>query len=213
MSAANEVRKRCIKCREKKSLIEFHVQAKSNDGRQGRCKVCACRLARDWGRKNRTRILANKKKYYRKNKRAIRQKSIEWVTAHPERALAFGKKYRDKNPEKERARARKYRLAHTEEARQYAKRYHAERPELKNIWDAKRRAQEIQAMPKWADKAAIKAFYAAAKERQAETGIVFHVDHIVPLTHKLVCGLHVPCNLQIIPGIENTRKNNRFYPQ
>lgn len=40
----------------------------------------------------------------------------------------------------------------------------------------------------------------------------FHVDHIIPLQHELVCGLHVENNLQIISAERNMRKNNSFVP-
>lgn len=60
------------------------------------------------------------------------------------------------------------------------------------------------------NKEEIKAIYKEAKRLTQETGIVHHVDHIVPLKGKDVRGLHVPWNMQILTASENCRKGNRL---
>ena len=69
---------------------------------------------------------------------------------------------------------------------------------------ANRRASQLMATPVWADMQAISDIYLEAEYMQME------VDHIVPLNHRLVCGLHVPANLQLLTKSENRRKSNTF---
>lgn len=69
---------------------------------------------------------------------------------------------------------------------------------------AKRRASKLNATPSWADQDIIKEFYQEAAYHQG------HIDHIVPLQHKLVCGLHVEHNLQLLSPTENFSKSNNF---
>lgn len=75
---------------------------------------------------------------------------------------------------------------------------------------AKRRSGKLQRTPAWADLKAIQAFYVEARRLTQVTGIVHHVDHIIPLQGKNVSGLHVETNLQILTAAENLKKTNRF---
>lgn len=76
--------------------------------------------------------------------------------------------------------------------------------------NAHRRFFKKLATPKWADRNAIREIYKKRSQISEETGILHHVDHIVPLQHDLVCGLHVEWNLQIITATANHIKSNRF---
>ena len=70
--------------------------------------------------------------------------------------------------------------------------------------NAKRRAVVKQATPTWADMDDIFNVYLEAQY------FGYHVDHIIPLRGKTVCGLHVWENLQLLPPTENLRKGNRL---
>lgn len=69
---------------------------------------------------------------------------------------------------------------------------------------------KLQRTPEWADQDAIRAIYQDAARRSFETGVMHHVDHIIPLQGVLVSGLHVEYNLRVITATENMSKHNRY---
>ena len=62
--------------------------------------------------------------------------------------------------------------------------------------------------PPWVDKQALKKLQQRARDMTLATGQLHVVDHIVPVTHPLVCGLSVPWNMQVVHWRVNASKGN-----
>lgn len=71
-----------------------------------------------------------------------------------------------------------------------------------NACGARRKANKKRATPPWLTKSMweeIKQIYKSCPKG-------YHVDHVIPLQGYIVCGLHVPWNLQYLTPEENIRK-------
>lgn len=118
-------------------------------------------------------------------------------TENSERERVYSKNYQKKNPDKGAARQRAFKLRYP--ARVTAK-------------DIKRNTSKSLRTPPWLTPTqwqAMNDIYLESK-RLTAAGDDHHVDHIVPLQGKTVCGLHVPWNLQILPATENLQKSATF---
>ena len=140
-----------------------------------------------------------------------RLKNQKYKLAHPDKVKANKARYYAKYKEKILQKCKAYRAAKKAELSEYFKIYKQTNKELVNAVNAKRRASKLNRTPAWLtpdDLWIIKEIYSLAKARTKLHGFVWHVDHIYPLKGKLVSGLHVPFNLQVIPATENLRKSN-----
>lgn len=120
--------------------------------------------------------------------------------------------WRSKNPQKFASILRRYRDTHRDEIRAREREYIKNNPDKIAAKQAKRRASRLMRTPAWlsdAHSTQIENVYAEARALSKLIGEWYEVDHIIPLRGKLVSGLHVPWNLQILPSKENAIKSNR----
>jgi hypothetical protein len=133
-------------------------------------------------------------------------KSARWREANPN----AHKEWYANNRDHKREHFRQWRKANPERVKQTYRAWAQANKARINALIAKRTAIKLKATPPWADHVAIRAIYKEASRLTAETGIRHEVDHIVPLRHPNVCGLHVAANMQILTSDENKRKSNQF---
>lgn len=72
------------------------------------------------------------------------------------------------------------------------------------------KARRRNAVPTWANLAAIARIYEECVRINVQSGVEHEVDHIVPISGKNVCGLHVEWNLRIVTRAENRAKHNKM---
>lgn len=117
-------------------------------------------------------------------------------------AVAWKAHY-EANPEIHRERAKEYYKTNKEERLEYSHAYYHANPDLYAAHRNKRRTREDQALANWANLEEINTIYICCPQGH-------HVDHIIPLQGKLVCGLHTENNLQYLLASDNLAKSNSF---
>lgn len=126
---------------------------------------------------------------------------------------AHKKARRDADIETHRQHAREYARAKRRADPEWSrKKKAAYRESASGMFEAKRFKSKLrhkEAAVPWANRRAMAAFYAQAAAIRAGGGDAT-VDHIIPLNHTLVCGLHNEFNLQILTRDENIEKSNKF---
>ena len=183
--------KACTVCGEIKPASDFNKRRYSLDGLQPLCRSCYHEYLDEWTRQNPD---------YQK----------EWYAENREYKLQSKKQYYLDNPEKQKEVRIRFKVKNPERYKELSRRGN-KRARLNGkaaLYNAKRRAAYLRAIPKWYDleKEAILAIYAECKQISLTSGVKHAVDHIVPLQSPIVCGLHAIANLRIITFSENTAK-------
>ena len=178
------VMKHCNKCDNTKEYSAFNKDASIRDGYKTVCRSCQSVTRKAFYLNNKESENKQSKSNYWSNPEAYRRRSAKTRALNPERARAACRAWRDKKSPLYVANKRR--------------------------GHAKRRAAKRYATVSWSVTAMITTVYRDAVEMELLTGIKFHVDHIIPLQGKLVSGLHVENNLQILMAHENELKSNHY---
>lgn len=187
--------KACIECGSVKALSEFYKDKSGKDGHRNNCKACHKAGRAAYRKANPEKVKAGLTKWYAENREYQAEQMRAWRQANPGRRRELNRDWYTANREYVYAQLCAWRKAN---------------PGKLRAQSSRRRGAQLNATPAWANHAAINAAYEACDFLNMVTGEWHHVDHIVPLRNKRVCGLHVPHNLQILPAEENLRKSNKF---
>ena len=141
------------------------------------------------------------------------EKRKEYQCKYYQEKAEYLRKYRQENKERIKEYQRKWRQENAEKKKESNRKWYQENLEKVNAKTAKRRAYKLQRTPHWLTEDEhwlMREAYSLAKLRDKVTGFKWHVDHIIPLQGETVSGLHIPENLQVIPGLENHSKKNNW---
>ena len=178
----------CSSCRIEKDLSDFGKHRQKPDGLNYSCLECTRR--RDYLRyeKDREKRKQVSRNYYKRTKELNR-----------ESRRIYYKEYMASNPE--------------DKAKEKYIKYYSKHKDKAFADSAKRRAYKEDRTVSW-DKELTdflcKEAYSLSRIRKQITGFSWHVDHIIPLKGKLVSGLHIWNNLQLLPATLNLSKGNRI---
>lgn len=219
--------KKCCVCFIEKELSMFHMDRTKRDGHSSTCKLCASnRLKKyykvhsekikersaEWYKNNFARALLASTEYAKKNRLKVNAIYRKWYSLNKEKAAASVKKWTLKNKARLAATRAKWTLENAERIAAKNSQWSRNNPGKRMAVKAARRAREKFATPAWANNFFIEEIYDLAARRTRLTGFKWHVDHMVPMQSKTVCGLHVENNLRVIPAKQNQSKNNRWWP-
>lgn len=166
--------------------------------------------ARQYREKNRERVNKLAREWRNNNLEKANERLRVWREINKEYLKEYNKKKYAENKNQAIEYSRNWRKNNPDYSMNYIKLYRKNNPGYAVYHSRLRELRKFMSIPRWADLEKIRDIYKKCSEKTKISGIKHHVDHIIPLKGKNVCGLHVEYNLQIITASENCKKSNKF---
>lgn len=192
--------KPCSSCRTEFSVSDYRIVNSRIGKRASRCEACLKAYASAWYQKNRELTLQRSKARVERKRDEIRAYLAEYQRNNSTRLKQYHRDWCVENADR------------------VKEKYLAEYPAKREQFIArarKRQAAEIKATTNWNpefDQLVFEEAYSLCALRKSLTGHSWHVDHIMPLRGKTVCGLHSYTNIAVIQASINRAKSNKHWP-
>jgi hypothetical protein len=161
----------------------------------GGCVECKKVNSEKWANNNSDKRKEINNKYNKNNRDKRRTSYLNWVMNNPEKAKTNSINYRKRNRHKLSARTKAWAMNN---------------PDKYKLLKIAYQNRRYQATPLWYETDLVKHLYLKRDQLSKLWGITLHVDHIIPLQGKNVCGLHCWNNLQLLEASLNQSKSNNF---
>ena len=222
LTPSNIQNKICSCCFQELLREDFYKDSSAPDKLSYHCKLCVKSKVKDYQAENKESISAVGRQKYQerkendptKHQERLSQNKLNYLENKESRRIT-ARLWVENNPDKVQACKMRYSKKHRKRLNKESAEYRKQHRPKYAFLSTKRRASKSKAMPKWLTKEDIEFMemcYVVRDQMSELHGEIFHVDHIVPLQGKRVCGLHVPWNLRIVSKDVNLTKGSKLEP-
>lgn len=187
--------------------------------RNTKTKLCLCEKhkgavsasKREYYKEKREHLIAYATSYQIQNKEKAREYRDKYIEKDLVAAKAIARASYDRNREDILQRSRDWFRDNKEQAKANKKLWASKNREALTAYRRNRKKRIMARTPSWfsdLDRFIIVEAYTLAIDRKALTGLDWHVDHMIPLYSRVASGLHLGCNIQVIPAYMNLMKMN-----